>query len=596
MKRLLTATLSWLLAAHVCAQATPCDSMQACERAIQRGAYASARAGLAPLSRGRQGSAAVLALAQLDLLTGHYRDGSQRLRPLLRAGGATRIAASTLLGELELASGHLDPAQRAFSAVGDEPTAHRARVLLGRLLIRRGRSSEAQQPLMALIQAYNDGSIDPHDAEGLCYVAMAAAMLGSARDANDAFLESTRVDPRRVETQLEWAELFLSHYDPGHAEESVQAALEVNPRSARAHALLARVALVQSHDFLSAEASLERALSTNPNLPEAHVLRAGISIRDMDLGAAAAHLDAALAIDSNHLEALSVRAVLPFLRGDEAAYRAARQEVLDRNPHYSQLYTTISEYAEWEHRYAQIVALAREAIRIAPNDADAHATLGINLLRLGQEEEGLGALRDAWARDHYNVRVFNLLELWDHTITPHYQQVTDGPFVFRMHEDERAVLAPTLSAVLGGAFDDMRRRYGFTPQTPVHIELFSDREHFSVRTVGLPNAGVQGVCFGRVVTALSPHAGAFNWAEITWHELAHVFHLQLSGNRVPRWFTEGLAEYETMLARPEWRREEDHRLYLALVAGRLPPVSRLNHAFTHARTADAITVAYYASS
>ncbi|MEZ4395270.1 MAG: hypothetical protein R3A48_29670, partial [Polyangiales bacterium] len=73
-------------------------------------------------------------------------------------------------------------------------------------------------------------------------------------------------------------------------------------------------------------------------------------------------------------------------------------------------------------------------------------------------------------------------------------------------------------------------------------------------------------------------------------------HIQLSRNRVPRWFTEGLAEYETMIARPEWHREEDHRLYRALVAGRLPPVAQLNHAFTHARTEDAITVAYYGSS
>ncbi|HBQ12735.1 MAG TPA: hypothetical protein DEF51_16880, partial [Myxococcales bacterium] len=110
----------------------------------------------------------------------------------------------------------------------------------------------------------------------------------------------------------------------------------------------------------------------------------------------------------------------------------------------------------------------------------------------------------------------------------------------------------------------MRRRYGFTPTTPVHVEMFSDNQHFSVRTSGLPNMGVQGVCFGQVVTALSPRAGPFNWAQITTHELAHVFHIQLSRNRVPRWFTEGLAEYETIIARPEWQREQDHRLWLAL--------------------------------
>ena len=54
--------------------------------------------------------------------------------------------------------------------------------------------------------------------------------------------------------------------------------------------------------------------------------------------------------------------------------------------------------------------------------------------------------------------------------------------------------------------------------------------------------GVQGVCFGKVVTALSPRGGPFNWEQIVWHELAHVFAVQRSRSRVPRWFTEGLSE------------------------------------------------------
>src|SRR5690606_32711549 len=78
--------------------------------------------------------------------------------------------------------------------------------------------------------------------------------------------------------------------------------------------------------------------------------------------------------------------------------------------------------------------------------------------------------------------------------------------------------------------------------------------------------------------------------------LAHVFHIQLSNNRVPRWFTEGLAEYETIIARPEWRREDDHRLFLAMRSGRVPPVAQLTHAFTHARSGDDIMLAYYAGS
>ena len=60
---------------------------------------------------------------------------------------------------------------------------------------------------------------------------------------------------------------------------------------------------------------------------------------------------------------------------------------------------------------------------------------------------------------------------------------------------------------------------------------------------------------------------------ILWHELAHVFHIQMSKNRVPRWFTEGLAEYETIIVRPEWQREEHLALYHGLREGKVPKVA-----------------------
>ena len=50
-------------------------------------------------------------------------------------------------------------------------------------------------------------------------------------------------------------------------------------------------------------------------------------------------------------------------------------------------------------------------------------------------------------------------------------------------------------------------------------------------------------------------------------EVGHVFAIQESKNHVPRWFTEGLSEYETIIRRPEWAREEDQALYLALRRG-----------------------------
>ena len=509
---------------------------------------------------------------------------------------AATHAAATQAAEAHLKAGRLDEAERALSNQRDKPNAFRAWMLTGRIHALRGNSTEAEGWFMRLIEAYNDGRINLGDAEPLCYVGIAARALGAFQDANQAFRESTEADATRVETQLEWARLFLEKYDAGHASECVRDALAQEPRNAEAHALQARVVLEQSFDFPRAEESLREALSIDPTLVMAHVSLAGMQLRDMNLVEADRILDHALSFNPNDLEALSVKAAVRFLADDTPGFERATKEVLKRNPRFSRMYSIIAEYAEWEHRYAEMAEMAKAAIALNPDDGLAYATLGMNLLRLGDEEPGLQALRDAWDRDRFNVHVYNLLNLFDRTITPHYEQFSAPPFRIRLHKQERPALEPYLVPMLQRAYAAMKQRYAFTPAGPVGIEMFADTEHFSVRTTGLPNVGVQGVCFGKVVTALSPRAGPFNWGQIVWHELAHVFHLQMSKNHVPRWFTEGLAEHETILARPEWKREDDHTLYAALRADRVPHLSEMNRAFTGARSAQALMTAYYTAS
>jgi tetratricopeptide (TPR) repeat protein len=74
-----------------------------------------------------------------------------------------------------------------------------------------------------------------------------------------------------------------------------------------------------------------------------------------------------------------------------------------------------------------------------------------------------------------------------------------------------------------------------------------------------------------------------------------VFAIQLSNSRVPRWFTEGLSEYETLIARPDWRRENDADLYGAVANQALPSIGDLNSEFMQPDTS-AVVVAYYQSA
>ncbi|MGE3545844.1 MAG: peptidase MA family metallohydrolase, partial [Kofleriaceae bacterium] len=201
----------------------------------------------------------------------------------------------------------------------------------------------------------------------------------------------------------------------------------------------------------------------------------------------------------------------------------------------------------------------------------------------------------SWAGDQYNVRTFNTRNLFRQTIPKEYSTAKTKSFSIRYHNDEKAVLSRFLEPTMERAFADMVKRYGMTPKLPIMLELYADRTDYAVRTVGLPDLSALGVCFGQVITAMSPATGDINWGMVMWHELAHVFAIQLSNSRVPRWFTEGLSEYETLIASPSWRRENDADLYGAMVNGVLPSIAALNSEFVQPDTS-AVVVAYYQSA
>jgi len=177
--------------------------------------------------------------ARSAFASGRYADAEREAARVFLEDPALRSAAATLRGEAFAAVGKLDEAEVAFAEAEKAPLAFRARALYARLLLERGRTAEAAPLLQALINAYNEDELGPDRAGSLAYVAMAARMLGSAHDANDTFREAAVADRTRVETQLEWAELFLDKRDIRHARASADEALQANPQSPRAHVLMA---------------------------------------------------------------------------------------------------------------------------------------------------------------------------------------------------------------------------------------------------------------------------------------------------------------------------------------------------------------------
>ena len=558
--------------------------------------YATAEADLARVV-GANEADAKLGLAQAALEQGKYADADRHA--LAASSSATqKVRAAALRAEVLAATGKKLDAIKLLETVkaGKGADVRRVRLLLGEYLIDVGRRSDADDPLHKVIEEYNDGTITGTDAEGNAHVGRAAFLLRSPKDANTAFKESERADKKRVETLLWAAELFLDKYDAGHAEEEIKEALAVAPKRADAIVALARVKLDQTLDFEEGEKLAKQALAINPKHTGALAVRAGIALRDMDIAGAEKAIAEGLAVDPNHLELLSLKAASRFLDDDLPGFEAMKKQVLARNPQYARMYGIIGEYAEWEHRYDDIVAMMKEATKLDPDDGKAWAELGLTQMRGGDETAGMVSIQKAWSKDHFNVRVFNTLNMYEKDIPNDYELVSDGVFKVRYAKEERPVMERYVPRMLGEAFASMKSRYDFVPSVPVQVEMYASRQTFSVRTSGLPNIGIQGVCFGRVVAAISPKAEPFNYGNVLWHELGHVFAIQLSKNHVPRWFTEGLSEYETIARRPEWARELDPELYQAINSGKLPGAVDMNRAFTHASDASDVTVAYYAAS
>src|SRR4030095_3217747 len=99
------------------------------------------------------------------------------------------------------------------------------------------------------------------------------------------------------------------------------------------------------------------------------------------------------------------------------------------SPHYGELYNTLSHYATITRRTEQAVQFARRAISISPRLWDAHLSLGMSLLRLGQMEQGRAEVEAAFKGDPFNVWAKNTLDLLD--TMQDFRETKRGAFIVK---------------------------------------------------------------------------------------------------------------------------------------------------------------------
>jgi len=526
------------------------------EQALRTGRYEQARKLACPTGRARPtgDTAGLLACARAELALGRTADARKRLE----------AAAEARPDDLPVR----DALMRLYDAVAD-----------------RG----ALAPLIDASYAdWNGGKVARNRPADLIAIATAVRLDGNWKDANDVLRDAVRANPRATAANLDWGDVLLEKHNASDAEAAFKDVLKVDPDNPDAHVGLARVAVTDRYDGATALEEIRRALAVNPAHAGALALRATLALDAENWTGAAADVAAIRRTNPRDVSAARVSAASALLLDDRAGYERDRALDLAVRPNDGAFFAFVAETLTHHRRYDDARDVANAGVAADPDDAGCLAVLAMTLLRLGDETAGLDALRRAWKRDPYDVRTFNLLNLYEKIIPARYTTIPGKHLHFRVPTPHRTAITEVVAPYLEERYRDLVARYRLEPTGPVILELFGEPQEFAVRTTGLPAIGVAGVCFGRVITSQAPSNHAFNWGMVLTHELAHVFAIQLSRSRVPRWFTEGLSELETARLRPEWARHDDAALFAALRHGELPTLLSLSNAFVTARGDEAV--------
>jgi tetratricopeptide (TPR) repeat protein len=531
--------------------------------------------------------------ARVLLEVGRTEDAERHLRGV----GGAQVA--NVLGEALLTAGRWDDAEAQFRAAvaGRATDVEIAQLNLGELLWNRGRRDEALRIFDGFIDLYNSGR--PLGAPELIAVGRAVRRLAVNnpqlfQDALLAFDRAAAAAPRDPLPRVLVGELFLEKYNSTEAHAAFSEALELNPNHPRA--LLGGARASEFDGAPGTGALVQKVIETYPRSAAAHTVLARLALAG-EGASAYESAEAALAINPAYPEALAVLGAAKYLSGDLAGFESARDRALAINPRDSEFFRMVAEMAVMHRRYAEAVEMATRAVELDSLNFGALGLLGMNQMRVGLIDEGRANLERAFAGDPYNPWFKNSLDLLDTFAS--YVTVPTRHFQLFLRGDEAELLAPYVASLAEEAYAALAARYGAEPHNPIRLEIFPRHQDFSVRTLGLTGLGALGVAFGSVLVMDSPSAaepGSFSWGSTLWHELAHAFHLGMTGNKVPRWFTEGLAVHEQRSGRPGWGHPPQLDFFQAYEAGRMPPASELSRAFLRPEYPQQVIHGYYMAS
>lgn len=404
--------------------------------------------------------------------------------------------------------------------------------------------------------------------------------------ANNLFKALVAAHPENPEYRARWGDLFLERFNPEEAYKLYAEALTLDPGNA--HANLGMGKVLSDRFEGKANENLQKALETDPKLYEAHELMAKIALEDNNEAKAATAADSALAINPDAKQALAIHAAIDLLNDKKDTPWLAKLGANGKG------YETIAHFFDINRRYEEAIVYYRKAIAAQPDLYTAHSQLGIQLMRLGHEEEARKELEIAYENHHRDAPTVNSLRLMD--TYDHFTTFRTPTTILKLDKKEAEALHPFFEGEMLRAIATYEKKYKYHLDRPIQVEVYPNHDDFAVRTMGMPGLGILGVTFNDVVAMDSPSGrrpGEFHWASTLWHELSHVYTLALTNYRVPRWFTEGVAVHEETAASPDWGDRLTPDVIVAIRDGKLLSIADIDRGFVHPTYPAQVVVSYY---
>lgn len=509
---------------------------------------------------------------------------ARRLAEAIPAGAGRELGSALV----DIFEGKDDAARPKLEPLANVNRLGDAALELGLLELRHGQRRQGEARLEPIVS--NRAFAGPDD-----YFRLARAARG-AREfllANDAYNEIAKAKLRRPDIDAERGDMWYQRHLPGDAVTDYRAALEADSQWVPALVGLAR-ALASENPKAAAEAAAQAA-KIAPGHPDLWLLNAERSLDQEDLPGALEALDRVAAARPGTVDEAAFRAAVAYRQGDTAAVTAAMDRAAALDATSALPLRRIGEQAADLFRSVEAADWARKATVKDASDGFAFFDLGLYLFRSGDEPGARTALERSFQLDNSNRVTKNVLDVMDRIDT--FETVTSGDYVFKFEKADAAVLRTYAIPLAEEASKTFGARYGLKPEGPILVEVFSVHDEFAIRTMGLPGlVGALGACFGKVVAMDSPRArqpGEFSWQATLWHELAHVYTLQLSNYKVPRWLTEGISVYEEYKRNPAWGRELALEFAVELSEGKTFGVKKLPDAF---KRPESLALAYFEAS